>query len=58
VARAKVSLKAIPKTKVIEAISDAEGRFDFRSLAPGNYEISVTAPGFLETKETEIFGRI
>jgi len=36
----------------MEVISDSEGRFDFQSLAAGNYEISATAPGFAETKKT------
>lgn len=48
---ATVRLKAISETKAIETISNSEGRFDFRSVAPGNYEISATAPGFVETKK-------
>jgi Carboxypeptidase regulatory-like domain len=51
VAGARVKLKAVSEAKAIEDLSDSEGRFDFRPVAPGNYEISATVLGFVETKK-------
>jgi hypothetical protein len=56
VAGARLRLKAVSETKAIEAISDSEGRFEFRSVEPGNYEISATARGFVETKRVLTVG--
>jgi len=56
VAGARVRLKSVYETKTIEAISDSEGRFHFPSVEPGNYEISATAPGFVETKKALTVG--
>lgn len=46
VAGAKVSLRNPSTGARSEAVSDAEGRYSFLNLLPGNYEAKVTAPGF------------
>src|ERR1700740_2669856 len=50
---------AVPKANIVlvqvgtevtrAAVSDANGGFNFVSLAPANYEVSADAPGFAKT---------
>jgi len=50
---AKVSIKNLNTGESTEAQTDATGLYSASNLAPGDYEISVTAAG-LETKSTKI----
>ena len=47
---ANVTLTNIATQVASTAVSDAQGNFRFVSLAPGNYEIAVSASGFAVTK--------
>jgi hypothetical protein len=49
VAAAQVSAKNTATGQTTEATTDSAGRYDGLSLPPGDYEISVAAPGFSTT---------
>jgi hypothetical protein len=49
VAAAKVSLTNIDTGAVVSGLTQVDGTFVFPLLAPGNYRIQVTAPGFEST---------
>ncbi len=48
--RATVTLLSTTTSVTKSTISDADGNYRFVSLAPGEYQISVNAPGFSEVK--------
>jgi hypothetical protein len=43
---ARITAKNLETNAVQESVTDAEGRFRFRTLTPGTYEVTVTKPGF------------
>jgi uncharacterized protein YfaS (alpha-2-macroglobulin family) len=47
---ATVNLREVSSGKIRQAIADASGRFDLSALAPGSYEIEISAPGFNSAK--------
>lgn len=49
VPKARVSAKSTATGQTTEAETDSAGRYDGLSLAPGDYEVSVAAPGFSTT---------
>lgn len=49
VPNARVSAKSAATGQTTEAETDSAGRYDGLSLAPGDYEVSVAAPGFSTT---------
>ncbi|WP_080507484.1 carboxypeptidase regulatory-like domain-containing protein [Bryobacter aggregatus] len=51
---AKVTITDQDKRSVIEATTDASGRFSFPQLAPGNYTLHVQAPGFRRIEQKNI----
>ncbi|HUU14874.1 MAG TPA: MG2 domain-containing protein, partial [Terriglobia bacterium] len=56
---AAVTVRALPDGKRRNTRSDDRGRFSLRGLPPGNYELSVTMPGFesVSTKNLELRSR-
>jgi protocatechuate 3,4-dioxygenase beta subunit len=46
---ARVSAKNTSTGSATETVTDSAGRYDGLNLAPGDYEISVAAPGFSTT---------
>jgi hypothetical protein len=52
VSGASLRLRPIPGAAAMETTSDAAGRFVFAAVPPGDYELSATAPGFAEIRET------
>jgi hypothetical protein len=52
VANAKVSLKNVSTGQRAETQVDAQGNYHFADLAPGQYEVSVTAEGFIAKTAT------
>jgi hypothetical protein len=46
VAQAAVTLKNVATGQVTETKSDSSGRYEAPGLAPGDYDVSVAAPGF------------
>jgi hypothetical protein len=54
--RAKVRLKRAPTAWAKETISDGQGHYEFRDVAPGIYRINVQAAGFADlSKKTAVF---
>ena len=49
VAGARISAKNIATAFATETMTDSAGRYDGLNLPPGNYEVSVAAPGFSTT---------
>jgi hypothetical protein len=54
VASATVELTSVAKSTKVTRQTDASGGYEFDSVQPGEYTISVTAPGF-EVSKTDIF---
>jgi len=54
IARVTVHLQVLPDGPALQAISDEQGRFTFRGLAPGKYEVSLTADGFEPFRQTNL----
>lgn len=52
VAKAKIALKNLATGQSAEAQSDAAGAYTVPNLAPGKYEVSVSADGFSTTTES------
>lgn len=46
VANAKVSLKNVSTGQTADTQGDAQGKYGFRAVAPGQYEVTVSAEGF------------
>ncbi len=51
VPQATVQLRQIANNSTTNARTDVAGQFKFRGLAPGLYELQVTAPGFRQTSQ-------
>ena len=47
VPNAKISLKSVDTGKIAETQTDIQGSYHFEGIAPGRYEISATAEGFV-----------
>jgi hypothetical protein len=54
VSNATITLQSVGTNKTESASADAEGRFRFNNLQPGVYNLSITASGFTEYKQTGI----
>ena len=52
VTNAKVSLVNIDTNVTVDRTADAMGAYRFASIAPGNYQVSASAPGFNTVKVT------
>ena len=46
---ARISAKSIASASTTETVTDSAGRYDGLNLPPGDYEVSVDAPGFSTT---------
>jgi hypothetical protein len=46
VPNAAVSVKNIASTESVQAQTDSSGRYTLKNLVPGDYEVTVSAPGF------------
>jgi hypothetical protein len=51
VPQATVQLRQIASNSTTNARTDSAGQFKFSSLAPGQYELQITAPGFRQTSQ-------
>lgn len=51
VPRATVELRQLAGNSAINSLADTSGQFKFSGLAPGQYELQVTAPGFQRTTQ-------
>jgi hypothetical protein len=51
VPQATVQLRQIASNSITNARTDVAGQFKFRGLAPGQYELQITAPGFRQTSQ-------
>ena len=49
--RATVELRQLAGNSAINSLADTSGQFKFSGLAPGQYELQVTAPGFQRTTQ-------
>jgi hypothetical protein len=54
VPNAAVQLKSLDNGSVANATTNGEGYYKFAYLHPGNYSVSVTAPGFQSTQKTTV----
>jgi hypothetical protein len=55
VPQATVQLRQIASNNTTNARTDVAGQFKFRGLAPGQYELQISAPGFRQTsKQVEL----
>ncbi len=46
--KAQIKLVTVPPYATITTVSDAEGRYEFNAVAPGDYILSAAKPGYLE----------
>jgi hypothetical protein len=51
VSQANIQLRQIAVNSTINVRSDQEGQFKFSGLAPGQYELEITAPGFQRSSQ-------
>ena len=58
VAAATVSVRNVATGETVETTSDSDGRFHVNDLAPGEYEVSVSAPGFRTSVTTARIGAV
>jgi hypothetical protein len=56
VADAAISVRNVATGQSMETRSDSDGRFQVNNLAPGEYEVSVSAPGFRTSVSTARIG--